>query len=445
MNVPDPPLPPSPLERFDVAVVTHNTDFLLHNLLVSIRERLPAESLASVHVWDNGSGDETLRMLDLFRREVPWLHVHPCRDNVYHGPALDTLLRQHCKEPWVLLLDSDTEVRSDFTPWLPPLGPEPPAFVGQIHPQMPQLYAYLAHLLVSRAWYLRLPPFRHHGAPGIDFFRAIEQRRIPYQRFRWGPYVQHFGQGTLRGIAARGETSNVFFRFASRESRKQDSPPERVRKEKMREALRNLLANRKEPAGPPVPAGDSVLPRDAETRVARVAEPAIGLLRRAASTLLHPPRERVLRKARRIGLVHEPEDLPELLRTVRRLAPRRVLDIGTTYGGSLFLWTRLAADDAVLISVDLPPWELDDPGEEEKVTQLRRFRRVHQSVHVLRKEWRMPATRDEVVSLLAGEPLDFLFWNGDLPAGERLAELRGYCRFVRPRGLVAPLFNEGRC
>ncbi|PUA31631.1 MAG: hypothetical protein B7O98_09025 [Zestosphaera tikiterensis] len=48
------------------------------------------------------------------------------------------------------------------------------------------------------------------------------------------------------------------------------------------------------------------------------------------------------------------EEMLELAKLIAELKPKAVLEIGTAGGGTLFLWCRLASDDARIISVDLP-------------------------------------------------------------------------------------------
>jgi hypothetical protein len=52
------------------------------------------------------------------------------------------------------------------------------------------------------------------------------------------------------------------------------------------------------------------------------------------------------------------QEILALLRVLKPIRPRRILEIGTASGGTLFLFTRVAAPDALLVSVDLP----DGPG-----------------------------------------------------------------------------------
>ena len=60
-------------------------------------------------------------------------------------------------------------------------------------------------------------------------------------------------------------------------------------------------------------------------------------------------------KGGRLRCVQAQDEIVWLLEMVRELAPRRVLEIGTANGGTLFLWTRVAAPDAKLVSVDMCP------------------------------------------------------------------------------------------
>lgn len=424
---------------FDVAIVSYNTDAYLHHLLVSLRDHLPPGRFGTVHVWDNGSTDATSMLLSAFGAHAPWLRVHRSRTNIQHGPALDRLLRDHCTGEWVLLLDSDTAVFRDFVPALPQCGDVPPAFIGQIHPQPGHLYAYLAHLLIHRPTYLALPPFRDDGAPGDEFFRAVAARQLRYERFRWCDYVSHAGQATLRGLHARGETSHPLYTFADAQVRATPLPAARAALEqRLRERLTAFLASAR---GEETPGPEDVLdlpgePRRALRRRSWTAD-ARTYWQGGIDAVRDPRAALAIHRARRIGLVQQIPEIRELFRRVRHLRPRRVLEIGTAYGGSLYLWTRAAAPDARIISVDLPPWELDDPGEAVRQAQFRSFGREHQSVELIRADSHHPDTRARVRAALGAEPLDFLFVDGDHTDDGVRRDVADYGALLRPGGLMA--------
>jgi predicted O-methyltransferase YrrM len=406
----------------DVVVVNYNTDFYLFNLLVSIRDRLPSTRIARVHVWDNASTDRSLSVLGAFAAQAPWLRVYRSPVNVYHGPALDRLIREHCRQEWVLVLDSDAEVLADFFPHLPPFNGQPPAFVGQMSAAAHHLYGCPFYLLLHRHTYLRLPPFRHHGAPGIDFFRHVEEHGVPYERFRWSDWVRHYGQGTLREVYARGEDDNAFFDFARRETERQPPTSERLAwEDRFRKNLEAFLRAHDSAANDPIgelvsaPASapaNSVRSPEAWRHVLRLV-PGARRLKQAVTAALTSAETEALAAAAAIGLNQRRAEIRELYRRVKAARPAVVVEIGTAYGGALSLWTRLATDTATVVSVDAPPWELDDPGEADKLALFRTFRRPTQTLHLVRAKGWSPGTRDAVRAHLDGRRVDFLFIEGE--------------------------------
>lgn len=50
------------------------------------------------------------------------------------------------------------------------------------------------------------------------------------------------------------------------------------------------------------------------------------------------------------------EEFLELLKIFRSINPKIILEIGSYRGGTLFCFTKLAADNSTIISIDLPFW-----------------------------------------------------------------------------------------
>ncbi len=445
----------------DVAIVSHNTDYYLFNLLTTLQPLHAQNAIRDVYVWDNASTDRTEELLDALTNVQPWVHAIESRVNVHHGPALDALLASACRSEWVLVLDADTEVRRPFDAALTREQLADATFVGQIHPQVPHLYAYLAHLLVHRPRYFELPPFRHHGAPGIDYFQAIERERRPFVRFRWCDYIHHYGQGSLRQIVEREDRANEFYEFACREARRQPKPEARIARENVLAAHLRAFLDRRAAAGRGRGArarsgeATAILDRTAAPRdvLGASSERLLATLDRGVATkgLRESPRwidrardwmrsprcARALSAARRMGLTQIEAEARGLVRLVETLRPRRVLEIGTAHGGSFLLWSRASAKDAVLVSVDLPPWELDDPAEVTKRRAIERVGLRGQSVHVLRGDSHDPIVQRQACDCLGGEPIDFLFIDGDHSYEGVKQDFVEYGAFVRGGGIVA--------
>lgn len=134
----------------------------------------------------------------------------------------------------------------------------------------------------------------------------------------------------------------------------------------------------------------------------------------------------------------KPGELRGLVQLVRDLQPRTVIEIGTMTGGTLAAWCACAAQDATIISIDLPGgrWggEQVPPGHEQ---HLRMLAQPGQTLHLIRGDSHDPATRQQVLDIIDPATLDFLFIDGDHTHEGVTRDWQDYTPFVRPGGLVA--------
>jgi predicted O-methyltransferase YrrM len=132
-----------------------------------------------------------------------------------------------------------------------------------------------------------------------------------------------------------------------------------------------------------------------------------------------------------------PVEIEELYHAVREIAPMRVLEIGTARGGTLYLWTQVAADDATIVSVDLPGGEFGGAYPDCRIPFYQAFARQRQDLHLLRKDSHMPQTIEDVCDLFDNHPIDFAFIDGDHTYEGAKADFRNYGPLVRPGGIIA--------
>ena len=132
-----------------------------------------------------------------------------------------------------------------------------------------------------------------------------------------------------------------------------------------------------------------------------------------------------------------PLEIEELYRTVCELHPQRVLEVGTARGGTLYLWTQAATDNATIVSVDLPMGDFGGAYPVEKVPFYQSFARPKQHLHLLRKDSHEPQTVAEVRQLFAGAPVDFAFIDGDHTYDGVKADFINYGSLVRSGGMIA--------
>jgi predicted O-methyltransferase YrrM len=131
-------------------------------------------------------------------------------------------------------------------------------------------------------------------------------------------------------------------------------------------------------------------------------------------------------------------ELEGLLRAVAGEGrPRRILEIGTHNGGTLLGWSAIAADDATIISLDLPLGAYGGGYREWRAPIYRGFARAGQSIHLLRADSHEPSSLRQVEAILRAEPLDFLFIDGDHSYSGVRQDYQMYAPLVRASGLIA--------
>jgi predicted O-methyltransferase YrrM len=130
-------------------------------------------------------------------------------------------------------------------------------------------------------------------------------------------------------------------------------------------------------------------------------------------------------------------EIIELATLVHQRKPRVVVEIGTANGGTLCIWCALAEPQAVIVSIDLPGGVHGGGYPRWKSLIYRRFAQPNQSLHLLRVDSHLPATQDQLKSILPPQGIDFLFIDGDHTYEGVKKDFEMYSPLVRRGGLVA--------
>ena len=122
---------------------------------------------------------------------------------------------------------------------------------------------------------------------------------------------------------------------------------------------------------------------------------------------------------------------------VESLRPKTVVEIGTSKGGTLFLWARLATADAHIISVDLPGGENDWAYPRWKEPFYQTFASKAQRIDLVRGDSHDFRILDECTRALGGHKVDFLFIDGDHAYEGVKRDYELYSPLVRRGGIIA--------
>lgn len=130
------------------------------------------------------------------------------------------------------------------------------------------------------------------------------------------------------------------------------------------------------------------------------------------------------------------EEIITLLKMLIRLNPKRVLEIGTANGGTLFLLCRVASPDATIISIDLPGGPFGGGYPEWKTRIYKAFTKPYQKLFLLRADSHSTNTLNKVKHILNGEKLDLLFIDGDHTYEGVRRDFEMYSPLVKPGGII---------
>jgi predicted O-methyltransferase YrrM len=133
-------------------------------------------------------------------------------------------------------------------------------------------------------------------------------------------------------------------------------------------------------------------------------------------------------------------ELRDFLVLAQKLKPRAVLEIGTGRGGTLFLFTRVAAPDAILVSVDLSSAEdlrFGGGDVRHRGPVFEAFALDRQRVHFLVGDSHSADTRARVERKLDGREVDLLFIDGDHTGEGVRSDFELYRDLVRRGGVIA--------
>lgn len=131
------------------------------------------------------------------------------------------------------------------------------------------------------------------------------------------------------------------------------------------------------------------------------------------------------------------EEILELLKILEKNNPKIILEIGTANGGTLFLFSRIASDDATIISVDLPQGKFGGGYPKWKIPLYEAFAQSNQKLHLIRADSHKQETLEEVEKFLNGRKIDFLFIDGDHAYEGVKKDFEMYHKLVIEGGIIA--------
>ena len=131
------------------------------------------------------------------------------------------------------------------------------------------------------------------------------------------------------------------------------------------------------------------------------------------------------------------QEIQELLSVLSKRNVSAMLEIGTGYGGALFLFTRVMNSNAKLISLDLPDVNFFGGYESFRIPFFTNFAQQNQHIFLVRADSHSASTSSTVKAILKQQKLDFLFIDGDHTYEGIKLDFQMYSPLIRKGGLIA--------
>lgn len=115
-----------------------------------------------------------------------------------------------------------------------------------------------------------------------------------------------------------------------------------------------------------------------------------------------------------------------LVEEVSKINPKKILEIGSSHGGSLVFWDILAGTGGKTVGMNF---------DKQGTPLTMDFSNSHSEVTFLQMNSHLPETLEVVKNIFQG-PIDFLFIDGDHSYAGVKADYEDYSPLVRPGGFV---------
>jgi predicted O-methyltransferase YrrM len=143
-------------------------------------------------------------------------------------------------------------------------------------------------------------------------------------------------------------------------------------------------------------------------------------------------------------------EIASLLGFLKNNKPKVIMEIGTARGGTLFLFSKVAPKDSLIISLDLPGGPFGGGYPRWKMPLYKSFSEDKQRIILVRENSHQTKTLQRIKEILGNKELDFLFIDGDHTYDGVKRDFALYKQLVKRGGTIAfhdivPHPPEARC
>ena len=139
------------------------------------------------------------------------------------------------------------------------------------------------------------------------------------------------------------------------------------------------------------------------------------------------------------GIIKPQQKKSEIIQLLELLKPQKlcvIIEIGTMKGGTLFLLSKIAANNAIIISIDLPRAKFGGGYPKYRIPLYKGFASQNQRIFLIRANSHLKSTFEKVQNILKDKKVDLLFLDGDHSYMGVKNDFEMYKPFLGKRGNV---------
>jgi len=146
--------------------------------------------------------------------------------------------------------------------------------------------------------------------------------------------------------------------------------------------------------------------------------------------------KRLAQKAIIKGAVQKITELSPFISLLKRRKLNTLVEIGTARGGTLYAWCKIAEPDAQIVSIDMPGDPFGGGYSARDIRKFKTYKKENQKMYFMRKDSHRNATKNELIRILNGRKIDFLFIDGDHRYSGVKKDWELYSPLVKQNGLI---------
>ena len=131
------------------------------------------------------------------------------------------------------------------------------------------------------------------------------------------------------------------------------------------------------------------------------------------------------------------KELFKFCKIIARFRPKVIIEIGTLWGGPLFLLSKLSSQDALIISIDLPSGKFGGGYSRLRIPFYKLFAKKKQKIILLRKDSHLISTFLKIKKKIKNKKVDLLFIDGDHHYEGVKQDFEMYNSLVKKNGIIA--------